>query len=66
MVLLRFKKLLSRMYYWLPVGVRIFIGPVLEPAYFKVKRILSIVSQLHQSVYQFKERADGVMGPLRP
>jgi len=55
------------MYYWLPVGVRIFIGPVLEPAYFKVKRILSIVSQLHQSVYQFKGKGrwgDGALTTL--
>jgi len=55
------------MYDGLPVGVRIFIGPVLEPAYFKVKRILSIVSQLRQPVYQFKGKGrwgDGALTTL--
>ena len=39
------------------LGVRNFIAPVLEPAYFTVKRILSIVSQLHIYVYQFEGKS---------
>ena len=49
----KFQRLLSTFYDGLPVGMRNFVGPVVEPAYFNVKRILSIVSQLRLPVYHF-------------
>ena len=57
MALFKVQKLLSLMYYGLPLGVRNVIGPVLEPAYFTVNRILAIVPQLHLSVYQFQGKS---------
>lgn len=38
----------------LPLKVRVRIAPVLEPAYFTLKRIFSIASQFRLSVYQFQ------------
>ena len=53
----RFHKLLSMMYDGLPVSVRNFIAPVLEPTYFTIKRIFSILSQLRINVYQFEGKS---------
>jgi len=45
------------MYDRLPVSVRSRVAPVLEPSYFAVKRIFSIVSQLHLPVYQLQGKS---------
>jgi len=54
MALFKSQRLLPTLYELLPAGVRNFVGPVLEPSYFTVKRALSIVSQLHLPIYQFQ------------
>jgi hypothetical protein len=57
MAFFKFRRLLSRMYDCLPIRVRACINPVLEPAYFTVKRILAIASQLRSPVYQFQGKS---------
>ena len=58
MALFKFQRLLSTLYDGLPSGVRNFIGPVLEPSYFTVKRILvDCVSTPPVNVYQFQGKS---------
>jgi len=57
MVFFKFQRLFSTMYDRLPVSVRSRVAPVLEPSYFAVKRIFSIVSQLHLPVYQLQGKS---------
>jgi len=57
MALFKSQRLLPALYELLPADVRNFVGPVLEPSYFTVKRVLSIVSQLHLPVYQFQGKS---------
>lgn len=54
MPLSKHKNLLAVIYDGLPASVRRFISPVLEPANFMIKRVLSIASQIRLPVYQFQ------------
>ena len=56
-----FQEILSIIYDWLPKSMREFISPVVEPAFFFIKRVLLIASQIWLSVYllQGKEKWSG-------
>jgi hypothetical protein len=58
------RKLIGRLYDELPASARGFITPVLKPSYFTIQRILSIISQRHLPVYQFKGKCKWDDGTL--
>jgi hypothetical protein len=63
-VLSRFQKLLSTTYDRLPICVRVFIAPMLEPAYFTIRRVLLVVSQIHTSIYRLQGKSRWSEGTL--
>lgn len=59
-----FKEILSIIYYWLPKTVRDFISPVVEPAFFFIKQVLLVASQIRLPVYMLQGKEKSGRGSL--